>query len=110
MAAGDAFVNMHIPIAAASSVDIQPAAGVQVMISFMGAGFTATAWNCIFNGKNAVGSMQMGLATGADNTSGEIRRQIFANNSKLFINNSQYFSFSNTGAVTEHFAYSGIEV
>ncbi len=110
MAAGEAFVNMHIPIAAASSVDVQPAAGVQVCITFIGCGFSGTAWNCHWYGKNAVGSHQFGLSSGNDNNSGEMRRQLAGNNMKLFINNSQYFSFSNAGAVPEYFAYTGIEL
>lgn len=106
MAAGDIFSNMSIPIT--GTVDVQPAAGVQVMISFIGGSATGAQF-LHFGGKNAVGNTgTYDTGYGAGNTT-ELRTIQTSFNMKMFITNSQYFILI-ADAGTHNMSYSGIEI
>jgi len=108
MASGDVFANLNLPVTEGSPIDVQPAADVQICLTFIGS--SNNTW-LSFGGKNSVGTLAAfttGLnGTGAVNSVIAQMSQTF--NMKLFINNSQYIFFT-SGDVTRNVAYSGIEI
>lgn len=99
MASGDVFANMYLPIAGGSTVAVQPAAGVSVVITCITGGGPGVAR---IRGTNAAGST-------ADLKTAIVEYQISIWNMKLFINNSQYITLIPDGAAVDY-AYSGIEL
>jgi len=108
LASGDVISSMYTPVASGAYLDVQPAAGVSVLITFLTADFLAG--NPRFRGKNAAGSSSTNLqAAGNAGKTEDIRIWNKGLNMKLFINNSEFFQLhANAGAVV--FAYAGIEL
>lgn len=108
MAAGDVFSNLNMPVTDGAPVDVQPAVGVSICITFVSSQNNQYTY---FGGKNSVGTLSSfttGLnGTGARNDIIAQMNQTF--NMKLFITNTQYLVFS-CADTTKSLAYSGIEI
>ena len=103
MAAGDVFVNMYT-LMGTGNFDIQPAAGVTVMITFMGTN-NAGGSSASYLGRNATGS---GVSGWIDpNISGNSLKTF--TNGKIFINNTQYIRVDGDN-VNNYVSYSGMEI
>lgn len=103
MAAGDVFSDHYFP-ATTAGVDVQPAAGVQVMITFI----TANTNNTRLVMKNSSGSFNAYVPTGTASSDAMTDGRINFN-MKLFLTNSEYIQFKPSSG-TYYFAYSGIEI
>ena len=104
MTAGDVFSNMCLPVT--GSIDIIPAVGVQVMISFVAVSSTNLLH---FGGTNAVGTTAAYRTGYGAGTTTEVQAIQNSFNMKMFITNSQYFSLI-CDAGTHNMSYSGIEM
>jgi len=108
MAAGDIFADMGLEISAGTALDVQPAAGVNAVITFIGG-----TENSELSGKNSTRSFIM--SGNKNDGSNDITKYTLQSGyytttqTKLFINNSEFISFSSASGQS-FFAYSGIEI
>ena len=104
MAAGDPFVNTYAT--AASTLVVQPAAGVNVMLSTVKTQTTSAR----MYGTNSSGSFPLESHNGSTSYTSAVIfwREMF--NCKIFMTNTQYFTFIHSGGGTAYICYSGIEI
>ena len=104
MATGDVFAD-HYTAVVLAGIDIQPAAGVQVLISYI----TANDANTRIRFKNSTGTFDAFVPTGttSDNSMPAGRMN---QNMKLFLTNTEYINLGSSSATTRYVAYSGIEI
>lgn len=107
MASGDIFSDMRLDTSG-GTIDVQPAASVNVVITFIG----GTEHSQIL-GKNSVGSFIM--SANKNDGSNAINKYTLqsgyytTSQTKLFLTNDQYIAFE-SGSGQSYFAYSGIEL
>ena len=102
MATGDVFVNMYTGIGT-GSMDIRPASGVTVMITFIGT--DGTSYGPLLGGRNSTGYNPNRQWVLTQNDS----RLHTLQNCKIFINNSEYIHAK--GAHSHNYvSYSGVEI
>lgn len=103
MASGDVFSDHYFP-ATTAGVDVQPAAGVQALITLIAANTNNTRLVM----KNSSGSFNAYVANGTSSSDAMTDgRNNF--NMKLFLTNTEYIAFKPSSG-TYYFAYSGIEI
>ncbi len=102
MASGDVFADMYT---SSSNFSVQPAAGVQVMITQI---FTSNSGSGNFYPQNGSGSFKAQFDGGGAGASYGLAFFFNGGNNKIFITNSEYFSLRSAGALG--FAYTGVEM
>ena len=105
MASGDVFADMYTPLTGAD-MDIQPAATVQVCITWVAC---SNSGDERFRFKNSSGVQEMVFTMVSSQTPDMRKAGQLLQNIKCFITNSEYLNFESVGAAS-YFAYSGIEI
>jgi hypothetical protein len=99
MARGDVWSDSYISIAGGGVTDVQPAAGVEVMIVCLMANTTATT----IRGKDSAGNVTGDLATGlfgADTTLGVELAALGERETKIIITNAEFIQLYASSAST----------